>query len=83
MAALEKRIETLEKIHAKENCDKIYFMCWNVSEDRITHTTYKDVTWKKQPEETKSSFISRVREEVLKLPRERSERGIYLWLFND
>ena len=83
MAALEKRIETLEKIHAKENCNKIYFMCWNVPDDRITHTIYGDVTWKKRPEETKSSFTSRVREEVFKLPRERSERGIYLWLFNE
>ena len=83
MAALESRIEMLEKIHAQENCDKIYFMSWKVPDHRISHTTYGDVTWKKRPEETKSSFISRVREEVLKLPRERSERGIYLWLFNE
>ena len=83
MAALEKRIEMLEKIHSQESCDKIYFMSWNVPDDRITHTIYGDVTWKKRPEETKSSFTSRVREEVFKLPRERSERGIYLWLFNE
>jgi hypothetical protein len=83
MAALEKRIETLEKIYAQENCDKVHFMCWNVSDHRITHTVYGDITWKKRPEENKSSFISRVREEVLKLPRERSERGIYLWLYNE
>jgi hypothetical protein len=83
MAALEKRIETLEKIHSQESCDKVYFMCWNVPDDRISYTTYGGVTWKKRPEETKSSFTSRVREEVLKLPRERSERGIYLWLYNE
>ena len=83
MAALEKRIETLEKIHSKESCDKVYFMCWKVSDNRITHTTYGDVTWKKRPEETKSSFISRVKEEVLKLPREHSRKEIYLWVFNE
>ena len=83
MAALKERIATLEKIHSQESCDKVYFMSWNVPKDRITHTVYGDVTWKKRPEETKSSFISRVKEEILKLPRDLSERGIYLWLFNE
>ncbi|MCX7182629.1 MAG: hypothetical protein NTY92_01535 [Nitrosospira sp.] len=83
MNALERRIETLEKIHSLENPDTVHFISWEIPENCIMKTSYGDITWKSQPKETKSSFTSRVKEEVLKLPREHSRKEIYLWLFNE
>ena len=83
MNALERRIETLEKIHSLENPDTVHFISWEIPEDCIMQTSHGDITWKSQPKETKSSFTSRVKEEVLKLPREHSRKEIYLWLFNE
>ena len=78
MNALERRIETLEKIHSLENPDTVHFISWEIPEDCIMQTSHGDITWKSQPKETKSSFTSRVKEEVLKLSRERPRREIYL-----
>ena len=78
MNALERRIETLEKIHSLENPDTVHFISWEIPEDCIMKTSHGDIIWESQPKETKSSFTSRVKEEVLKLSRERPRREIYL-----
>ena len=78
MNALERRIETLEKIHSLENPDTVHFISWEIPEDCSMQTSHGDIIWKSQPKETKSSFTSRVKEEVLKLSRERPRREIYL-----
>ena len=83
MIAIERRIQTLEKIHSLENSNTVHFISWEIPENCIMKTNYGDITWKSQPKETKSSFTSRVKEEVLKLPREHSRKEIYLWLFNE
>ena len=70
------------QIHSKD-IQQSPLRSWEIPEDCIMKTSYGDITWKSQPKETKSSFTFRVKEEVLKLPREHSRKEIYLWLFNE